>query len=176
MAIAAPPEVPESLEGHYAGPITRLLAATADGFIAFWVFNLLITLTVFFWDALTDGGLDAPENVALAWGAGMAVWLVFYNGVCWSVWWKSPGMGLLGIRVVNRDGSDLTIRSAWLRALVYPLSVTIAAIGLIGIVIGRERRSLHDVVATTTVVYDWSARTARWHELARQRGGSKERT
>jgi hypothetical protein len=34
-------------------------------------------------------------------------------------------------------------------------------------VIGRERRALHDVIAGTTVVYDWDARAARWRLLSR---------
>jgi hypothetical protein len=41
-------------------------------------------------------------------------------------------------------------------------------LGYIGIVIGEERRALHDVCAGTTVVYDWDARAARWRLLSRQ--------
>jgi hypothetical protein len=33
-------------------------------------------------------------------------------------------------------------------------------LGLVGVVIGRERRALHDVFAGSVVVYDWGDRPA----------------
>ena len=33
-------------------------------------------------------------------------------------------------------------------------------LGLLGLVLGRERRTLHDLVAGTVVVYDWGERQA----------------
>jgi uncharacterized RDD family membrane protein YckC len=69
-------------------------------------------------------------------------------------------MALVGVAVVDRGGGIVNSRQAFVRALVLPISVTILALGLIGMVVGRERRTLHDVVAGTVVVYDWGAREA----------------
>jgi len=52
--------------------------------------------------------------------------------------------------------------------LAFPLSFLLLGLGFVGIVIGRERRALHDVIAGTTVVYDWDARSARLRLLTRQ--------
>jgi hypothetical protein len=41
-------------------------------------------------------------------------------------------------------------------------------IGYVGIVVGKERRAIYDVIAGTTIVYDWDARAARWRLLSRQ--------
>ena len=45
--------------------------------------------------------------------------------------------------------------------LVFPLSFLVLCLGFIMILLGRERRALHDVIAGTAVVYGWDARAAR---------------
>ena len=62
--------------------------------------------------------------------------------------------------IVRRDGGIANGRRAFVRALVLPVSVAILALGLIGMVLGRERRTLHDVAAGTVMIYDWGARQA----------------
>jgi uncharacterized RDD family membrane protein YckC len=78
-------------------------------------------------------------------------------------------MLILGLRVVRRDGSPLDGGHAFLRALVLPLSFIPLGLGLIGILVGREHRALHDVLAGTTVVYAWDAQKARLRRLSRTR-------
>ena len=41
-----------------------------------------------------------------------------------------------------------------------PLTFLTFGIGFVGLLIGRERRGLHDVIAGTAVVYDWGDRAA----------------
>jgi uncharacterized RDD family membrane protein YckC len=40
-------------------------------------------------------------------------------------------------------------------------------LGFIGILLGRNRRALHDVIAGTVVIYSWDARAARLRFLSR---------
>ena len=80
-------------------------------------------------------------------------------------------MSLLGLRVVERDGSDLRARTGFRRAFWWQ-ACFLVPFSQIGIVVGRERRALHDVLAGTTVVYDWNARDARWRLMARGRTGA----
>jgi uncharacterized RDD family membrane protein YckC len=61
---------------------------------------------------------------------------------------------------VSRHGSPLTPRAAFVRVVTFPLSLAVFGLGLIGIVVGRERRALHDVLAGSAVVYDWGDRPA----------------
>ncbi len=44
--------------------------------------------------------------------------------------------------------------------IVMPISFLVLGLGLAGIVLGKERRALHDVIAGTAVVYDWGDRPA----------------
>jgi uncharacterized RDD family membrane protein YckC len=77
-------------------------------------------------------------------------------------------MAMLGIQVVKADGTSLTPREATLRTLALPLSIVVFGLGFIGILVQRERRALHDLLAGTAVIYSWDARAARLRWLARQ--------
>ena len=48
----------------------------------------------------------------------------------------------------------------FVRTLAFPLSVLFFGIGLLMIVVQREHRSLHDLIAKSCVVYDWGDRSA----------------
>jgi uncharacterized RDD family membrane protein YckC len=66
-------------------------------------------------------------------------------------------MTLLGVQVVDRDGSEVSTRRGLVRTLVFPLSFLLLGIGFLGILFGRGRRALHDSIAGTAVVYAWDA-------------------
>jgi len=53
---------------------------------------------------------------------------------------------------------------------VFPLTVLLFGLGFPGILVQRERRALHDLIAGTAVVYAWDARAARLRFLARNSG------
>ena len=66
------------------------------------------------------------------------------------------------------DGSVLEPRRGVVRALVFPLSFLLFGLGFLGILVQREHRALHDLIAGTVVIYAWDARAARLRFLARQ--------
>ncbi len=71
------------------------------------------------------------------------------------------------MRVVRSDGADSGARRAVVRTLALPLSFLIFGLGFVGILLGRRRRALHDVIAGTVVLYSWDARAARLRFLSR---------
>lgn len=155
-----------SLVGHYAGAVTRLLAFAIDGAVA----SITLAVMVAAARAVVELAIgetvefsDLPEALG---GVLVAVWLFLYAYVSWSSAGKTVGMAMLGLRVVRRNGSSLHHRDAFIRVLTFPLSFVFFGLGLAGIVLGREHRALHDVLAGTTVVYDWDARAARLRILA----------
>lgn len=163
---ADPPE--GSLAGHYAGPVTRLAAYAVDAFAVVFTYGLMLSLIAFIWQLVSRADLVLPASDSLLWLIGLGVWTFLYFAGSWALAAKTIGMAVLGLRVVQRDGADLTAGRAVVRALAFPLSFLVLGLGFVGIVIGRERRALHDVIAGTTVVYDWDARAARWRLLTRQ--------
>ncbi len=95
------------------------------------------------------------------------VWEFFYFGYSWAASGRTFGMAVLGIRVVRDDGRGLDPWRGVVRALVFPLSFIFFGLGFLGILIQREHRALHDLIAGTAVVYAWDARAARIRFLAR---------
>ena len=58
------------------------------------------------------------------------------------------------------DGGAPGVRAMFIRTLALPLSVLFFGIGLLMIVVQREHRGLHDLIAKSCVVYDWGDRSA----------------
>jgi uncharacterized RDD family membrane protein YckC len=138
--------------GRYAGPVTRLVAWVVDVFVAHVLFAL-ITVTVIVVVAIITGRSVHLQVPAAAGGPADLVWLFLYFFVSWATVGKTVGMNLVGLLVVRRDGSKLHAGRAAVRTLVLPFSF-ILGLGLVGIVVGREHRALHDVAANTVVVFD----------------------
>ena len=70
--------------------------------------------------------------------------------------------------IVRDDGGDVDGRRAIVRTLAFPLSFLLLGLGFLGILLGDQRRALHDVIAGTAVVYAWDARAARLRFLSRE--------
>lgn len=157
-----------SLAGNYAGPVSRLAAYVVDAFASVSAYGLTLSLVAFLWQLVSREDLALPAEDSLVWLVGLGFWLFFYFAVSWALAAKTPGMAVLGLRVVQRDGGEITPRHAVVRILALPLSFLLLGLGFLGLVIGKERRGLHDVIAGTTVVYDWDARAARWRRLSRE--------
>jgi uncharacterized RDD family membrane protein YckC len=157
----------ESMTGHYAGPATRLGAYAVDACLSVALYGLLLSLVALLWQLVARKDLTLPADNSIWWLVGLGVWLFIYFAGSWALAAKTPGMAILGLRVVARDGGPLRVRQAVVRALTFPLSFLVLGLGFVGIVVGDERRALHDVCAGTTVVYDWDARAARWRLLSR---------
>ena len=67
-------------------------------------------------------------------------------------------MALVGLEVVTKDGHPVDAGRAVLRTLFLPLSLILLGIGIMMILVNRQRRALHDLIAGTAVVYSWNAR------------------
>lgn len=155
--------------GHYAGPVSRLAGYVLDASISSVVYAVAVAATLYLINLVLGTDLSDNSLPAWFWAATFVIWFAIYYGYCWAAAAKTPGMALVGVRIVRRDGSDLSPGRGIARCAAYPLSFLTLGIGFIGIVIGREHRALHDVIADTTVVYDWDARSARLRFLVRER-------
>ena len=161
------------LQGHYAGPVSRLLAYAADTFLIGVLYTAGLALLRFAIEAATPWTLDV-EGVVFAVGA--LAWAAIYWGSSWTGFARSPGMSLLGLRIVRGDGAALDRRHALIRLVAYPLGFLTLGLGFLGIVVGRTRQAIYDRIADTAVVYDWDAEAARLRELALRGGHRRQRT
>jgi uncharacterized RDD family membrane protein YckC len=153
---AAPADVAgtsaDDRRGRYAGPISRLAGYVIDTSIVGAAYGLILGAIAALWAALTNHHLALPANDSLVWTLGLIAWGFAYYFAGWSLSGQTIGQSLCGIAVVRRDGSTLPPGRAAARVLAYP--TTALLVPLVGVLIGRERRALHDVVADSTVIYD----------------------
>jgi len=145
--------------GHYAGAVTRVAAHVMDMLIAGTVFTVASGALL---SALRTVGvaIDDFDRTGVLFIGSLVLWLFLYWWAGTAVAGRTPGMAIVGLRIVSRVGEPLSGGHAFVRVLTLPLSLVLLGLGLLGIVLDRERRALHDVVAGSTVVYDWGDRMA----------------
>jgi len=139
-------------QGSYAGPVTRLAAFAVDVVVVHLLFAVIV-LTVVVVVAVVTGRSVHLQVPAEAGAPSDVVFVALYFFLSWATVGKTFGMNLIGLLVVRRDGTKLHAGNAAVRTLVFPFSF-ILGLGLIGIVVGREHRALHDCAAGTVVVFD----------------------
>jgi uncharacterized RDD family membrane protein YckC len=138
-----------------AGLVSRAGAMVIDAVVvaaAFYGGLALGTLTV---QVLLFRGLNANAVsgpfVSLVFG----VWTGLYFWAGWSVFGKTLGKALVGLKVVRSDGAKLGWWRALVRLAAFALSAVALGIGFAWVAVDRGRRAWHDILAGTRVVYDW---------------------
>jgi uncharacterized RDD family membrane protein YckC len=165
--VSAPsPASGETLWGHYAGSVSRLVAFAIDLVLSIVVYELALAGISYIAEIVTGHRVNL-HNGGLVVLVIFVLWEFVYFGGAWASSGRTPGMALLGICVVRTDGELLDSRQGWLRALTFPLGFLTLGVGFIWILVDRERRAVYDVIAGSTVVYAWDARVGRLKFLAR---------
>jgi uncharacterized RDD family membrane protein YckC len=161
---------PENQRGQHAGFASRFIAFIFDCVVSIGVFMLVLSAASFAASVLTGSSIHWSRGNTWVVVAFFA-WEFFYYAYFWTASGKTPGMVLLGVQVVGQDGGRAGTRRGLVRTLAFPLSFLLLGLGFLGILFGRDRRALHDVIADTAVVYSWDAREARLRSLAREGNG-----
>jgi uncharacterized RDD family membrane protein YckC len=160
----------EGRQGNYAGAVSRLLAFAVDVGASWGLFTLGAGAVSLAAQLVNGHGLTLSRHQVVG-AIVLALWGYIYFAYQWALGGRTLGMAVLGLRVVQAEGTPITDRQAMLRTLVLPVSIALAGMGLVGILVQRERRGLHDLVAGTAVVYAWDARAARLRWLAHRGPG-----
>lgn len=154
------------LEGHYAGIVTRFASFTLDLVVILVLFAIGGQVADYILRALdVDVGLADSQIVS---GAVLLGWAFLYLAHPLAMSGRTFGMAVFGVRAVRADGSDLDTRHAVIRVLALPLSFLLLGLGFLLILLRRDRRALHDLIARTAVVYAWDARAARLRFLLKR--------
>lgn len=148
------------LQRHYAGSVSRFLAFVVDQFLIGVLFALGTWLVTAALEVVVGDTVDLTQYRWLVAGT-YALWAFVYTASQLAASGRTLGKALLGLRVVEADGSELGPRRAALRTVVFPLSFVLFGAGFLVGLVRRDRRELHDLLARTAVVYDWDAATAQ---------------
>jgi len=153
-------------QGHYAGSVSRFLAFIIDAAVSAGLFSLGLAAANLVMQVVTGHSVHwTRANIVVA--IIFVLWEFFYFGYSWAASGRTFGMAVLGIRVIRADGAALDPWRGVARALVFPLSFLCLGLGFLGILVQREHRALHDLIAGSCVTYAWDARAARLRFLAR---------
>jgi uncharacterized RDD family membrane protein YckC len=168
MSGPAPGAGLETMQGHYAGSVSRFAAYVIDVAVSSGLFAAGLALVSYAAQVVTGHVIGwSRQDVLVA--VLLAAWQLLYFGYSWASGGKTFGMAVLGVQVVRADGMIIDPWRGVLRALVFPLSFLLFGLGFAGILVQREHRALHDLIAGTAVVYSWDARAARLRFLSRSR-------
>src|SRR5262249_47821070 len=156
-------ELPEtaggSVSGQLSGGASRLTAYLLDLAIVSVLGTIVIWVTRFMISVFTSHDLQLTDASGVWYAVGDAALFGVYMWILLVLFGRTGGMAFVGVRVTADDESPLGVGATTVRVLVYPFSF-ILGLGLVGIVIGRRHRALHDVAAHSVVRYDWGDRAA----------------
>jgi len=152
MAASAAPE--HRLTGApvvYAGIATRGAALAIDAALSQGLFVIgaaLLGLVASLVGGLHTGWVSAILLTG-GWGATMTVYFVGF----WAVTGQTPGMRLMHVRVVARDGRPPSLARGLVRLVGLILSIIPLFAGFLPVLVDDRRRSLADMLAGTVVLY-----------------------
>ncbi len=133
----------------YAGFWVRVAALFID-----YLFALLITVIYVVALAILDLDTDKnPERTALIGLISMALiftYFVFFTG---GKWQGTPGKRICNLRVIGKDGNNVGFIRSFVRVVGYGISFLLFCIGFLLAGVTREKTALHDLIASTRVVY-----------------------
>jgi uncharacterized RDD family membrane protein YckC len=158
-----------SLQGNYSGAVSRLVAFAVDLVISSLLFTATLAAVNFAASFVAGHSVHWSRSNNVVVDVLFVVWEFVYFAYCWATTGKTPGMTLLGIRVVRTDGAHAEAWRAVVRTLILPISLALFWLSLPLILVQRAHRAPHDLVAGTAVVYAWDAEAARFRLLARAR-------
>lgn len=164
-------QAPDSLQGYYAGFVSRAVAWIVDYAIIVLVTMIVsLALSLYFsapsvqrytqfLDRLLPGVqafvdyLSSPPFVLLAGVVFFLLYFVFF----FTTTGQTVGMALMGLRVVTMAGKRVGIRRAFVRTLCYPLSLAPFGLGYLWVLGTDKRQAWQDLIARTYVLYVWDA-------------------
>jgi uncharacterized RDD family membrane protein YckC len=145
-----------------AGAFTRVLAFALDLGALNLAFIAISALVAFVASVVFPSEAEAPALAVgvFAWLIAGAVYLVSF----WTLTGQTPGMSIVGIRVVAPGLPRMTLRIGIRRLGGLVLAVLPIGLGFLGIVFSERRRGLEDVIGHTEVRYELAERQAPWSE------------
>jgi 2-hydroxy-6-oxonona-2,4-dienedioate hydrolase len=152
--------------GVFAGFGTRGLALVIDACVAQLL--ALVAVGSILVVASLVGASRTGVVVGTLTGVGWVAVVISYFAGFWSSVGQTPGMRLLGVRVVTLDRRSLSLPRALVRFVGLLLAIAPAFAGFLPALVDRRRRALQDLVARTVVLYDEEDLGARPLEDARQ--------
>jgi uncharacterized RDD family membrane protein YckC len=141
-----------SATARFGGLVTRgvgLVVDAAFAQLAFVVVGASVGLVVGLTGSLEPGWF-AGTLTGIGWSLVAALYFVAF----WSATGQTPGMRLMGLRVVTAAGAPPSVLRSVVRFAGLLLAIAPALAGFLPVLFDRRRRALQDFLAGTSVVRD----------------------
>ena len=92
-----------------------------------------------------------------------------YRTLFYVVSGQTPGMAVMGLRLLRADGRHVRLRQALKRIAVFYVTL---GLGSLLIPVSGRRRAFHDIVAGTVVVYDWGTQDREVRQVIERMGSA----
>jgi uncharacterized RDD family membrane protein YckC len=140
------------VQGQRAGFVSQALGVVLDAGVVVGLYFGVLVAYGFLRFLVTGDQFDMPQP-----GPFLNFDLVVVISVLllWSSWsgsGRAPGMAVIGLRVVGRDGGRLSSRRAFWRAV---LSTVTLGLGVVVVLFSKRNKSLYDMLCGSSVVYAW---------------------
>jgi uncharacterized RDD family membrane protein YckC len=139
----------------YAGIATRALALAIDVAIAQAIVFAGGAVLALVGSLVGEFQIDRTFEKVLA-AVAWAVVVATYFIVFWTTAGRTPGMRVMGLRVVDPDGGHPGAVRATVRLVGLALAIVPLFAGFLPVLVDDRRRALQDFMAGTVVVYDTS--------------------
>ena len=144
-----PPRTERSI---YGGIATRAVALATDAVVAIALF--MSTVGIVSLVAALVGDLRPEWLVGALLASGWLLVASSYFVLFWSTAGQTPGMRLLGVRVLGPGGGPPSIGRSVVRMVGLALAIVPMFAGFVPVLFTARRRGLPDFLAGTVVVYD----------------------
>ena len=135
----------------YAGIATRAVALAIDAVLSQGIFLTGAAMLALIGSLVGD--IRPQWVVTIVVGAGWALTVVCYFVGFWAVAGQTPGMRLMHVRVLARDGAPPGTVRGVVRLVGLGLSIILLFTGFLPVLVDDRRRGLADFLAGTVVVY-----------------------
>jgi uncharacterized RDD family membrane protein YckC len=154
VAVSATGPDPTDLT-RYAGFVSRVGAAIVD-VVVFSILSggTLLFLQAFYALVTSVPFGDVTIEPELATTVISFLTIIYFAG-CWTITGRTAGEAIFGLRVIRPDGRRVRFLRALLRCFATFLSLAFCGLGFAWILVDRRRRSWHDIIAGTVVIYSF---------------------
>ena len=166
-ALPISPDRDLGLQGSYAGFVSRFGGFLIDIVTIAVLFALGGHVIDYLVSALRGPSFSFTTDAPALSGLALLIWAFVYCAYPLAVSGRTFGMAVVGLRAVRKDGTALGGWHAVVRVIAFPLSFLLFGFGFLLILLKRDRRALHDLIASSAVVYSWNARAARLRFLGK---------
>jgi uncharacterized RDD family membrane protein YckC len=136
------------LPHEYAGPVSRTIAYVLDAFVVAALFSATTAAAGMIASVMGAQAHRLAQAIASAYLVLLPGVLAVYCMLFWALAGRTPGMAVLGLRVVGiRRGAV-----SWPAALVRAVVLAYLPIGAAWALVDRRSQGLHDKLARTAVV------------------------